>query len=362
MKFTIDKTAASAAVKKCLKVATNRTTLPILGSIRITAESGKVTFAATDLDRFIECEVSAEVAQDGAVCLSAKQLDGVLRGEGDASFSADKKQKVTITAGSSEFRLSGLKADEMPDLPMPVAAASLSISCDDWMHGYRSASWAAADAKEGRPGLEGTRIEVEAGEMVRFVATDGKTLSLCEIESESGDSFGCMLPTDTVEAVAGIAVDGGNLQLQTDHAFAAITVGGDRIISKLITESFPNYQQALPKFDSPTSVDLDCNTVLDALSRVSFVNNEQSPAAKLGFKARSLTVSSKGSKGDDFRTMIDVNQEGPDIEIVAAANRVANPLRRWGVDSVKLEMDHGSSAALFTSENRKCAVWLMRTA
>lgn len=361
MKFTIDRNDASAAVKKCMKVVTNKLTLPILGSIRITATDGRVTFAATDLDRFIECEVAATVAQDGSVCLSAKQLDGVLRGDGEASFSCDKKHKVTVSAGSSEFKLSGLKGDEMPDLDAPDASESLSMPCDDWMQGYRSSAWAAADPKEGRPALEGMRIEA-GSDGIRFVATDGKTLALCELEHDGCPEFACMLPTDTVEAITAICAEDGNLSLGTDGSMLIASIGGDRIISKLIEDRFPDYRNSIPKFKDSTTVDLDCKTMLEALSRVSCVNNDQSPHAKLTFKERVLTVSSEGLKGDKFRTVIDVNQEGQDIEITAAANRAANPLRRWGVDSVRLEMGQGASAASFTSENRTCVVWLMRAA
>jgi len=80
MKFTCNQQVLAKALNTVSKAVSNRTTLPILKGILITAtEGGKLIFTASDLEISIKKEIDAVVEEPGSTVVMARLFGDIIR-------------------------------------------------------------------------------------------------------------------------------------------------------------------------------------------------------------------------------------------------------------------------------------------
>ena len=108
------------------RALSTRTTLPSLGGIMLVANGGKAIARATDGELAVSVELDAEVDGDGEVLLPGRLLADVSRALPQGSVTlAERKDKgdVELTAGTANFHLRLLDAEDFP--PLPAAEGEL---------------------------------------------------------------------------------------------------------------------------------------------------------------------------------------------------------------------------------------------
>ncbi len=249
MKFQVDQKELVRALRQ-VKKYTEAKTMPILGSVVISTDLGKVYFAATDLEVAIQLEVDAQINQRGKVVVPAKEalalavkLKGLITvesAEDDRVLFKSEEQGISATLAGSPF-------DEFPTLPefeldgdwvsaQPLARALKAVS-----H--------AVSKDETRYNLNGVCIDADGESTVRCIATDGHRLAVADAGAItlpwSGEvilprrAVKLLIPLIGKAPMARIAKVGNNL-LQ----FAG---DGWRMDCRLIEGEFPNWKQVVPK-------------------------------------------------------------------------------------------------------------------
>ena len=120
MKVTVERAELLKSLGHVHRVVERRNTIPILANVLISAESGKLSLKATDLDLEVTDSIAAEVSPGGSTTVPAhmfydivrKLPEGaqiVLEGSGDRAV-------LTIRAGRSRFTLQTLPESDFPDL------------------------------------------------------------------------------------------------------------------------------------------------------------------------------------------------------------------------------------------------------
>ncbi|MDH7478431.1 MAG: DNA polymerase III subunit beta, partial [Syntrophomonadaceae bacterium] len=79
MKLTCEKQLLQGAIQTAQRCASNRSSIPVLGGILISAGPGGLTLKATDLEMAVECVIPAQVMEEGNVVAPARYLSDLVR-------------------------------------------------------------------------------------------------------------------------------------------------------------------------------------------------------------------------------------------------------------------------------------------
>lgn len=287
MRLLIGKQELARVMANVGRVVESRNTIPILGNVMLAAAGGGLAVTGTDLDIVATASASADIEQDGAVCVDAKLFgDIVKKVGGDISISLEA-EKLIVKSGRSRFSLATLPATDFPDLGGGTFTAEFEI---DLASLFAPVSFAISN-EETRHYLNGVFFSSADGQPSVAVATDGRRLAR---------NFGPVLP-----AFAGIIVPRKTVSLLPKGA-ARVSVSENKIrvisgdfvmTSKLIDGTFPDYQRVIPQ-NNDKSVAVDRDAMMGAADRVVTVSSEKGRAVKLAIAPGSISLSARSEVGD----------------------------------------------------------------
>lgn len=276
MKITIDGKKLAKELAALKSVMPSRPTLPVLGTVQVTAGDGKVTLHATDMDRHLECSLECQVDGSADFCIRADRL--LLFAGGDLSIKwAD--DVAVLTGGEKKSRVPTLRAKEMPPWPPQAkdAVSYGSFPADDIATVYdTSLTMCSEDAS--RYVLTGPALDVDG----YLIATDGKSgdrrkwadISVDAVTTLSSHSIRHAMGGDECRIVIGLAA-------------MEIHSGNRRYLTKRIEGTYPNAKYAMPqcwKDDGKEKwAKVKRSELIDALSYLSTVADGQIKAMTAEF-------------------------------------------------------------------------------
>ena len=90
----------------------------------VRAEGGELRIAATDLEIGLKSVCVSKTTVPGTITLPAKRLYEIVKAlpDKEIKFKRGEANWVSVTCGSSRFRIAGLPQDDFPALPEPKTA------------------------------------------------------------------------------------------------------------------------------------------------------------------------------------------------------------------------------------------------
>ena len=79
MKFTVERSAFLEAISRLQKVVGNKTSLPVLEGILLSAEPGSLKLSSYNLEMGMQKEIYANCAESGEIVISANLLANIIR-------------------------------------------------------------------------------------------------------------------------------------------------------------------------------------------------------------------------------------------------------------------------------------------
>jgi len=135
MKFEVNKDVFSEAVSFAVKLLPQRTTLPILSGVLITADGSSVTISSFDYEVSAKTKVAASVEESGQVLVSGRLLSEIAqRLPEDNVVLTLNGASVSVVSGSAKFTLATMPVEEYPNLPA-VEGTSGSVSGEEFARG-----------------------------------------------------------------------------------------------------------------------------------------------------------------------------------------------------------------------------------
>jgi DNA polymerase-3 subunit beta len=353
MKLAIDKNELQRGLSRIQAIVEKRNSMPILANVLLTAtgkaESGKLEFAATDLEVGIRGSHTARVTKPGAITVSARKLYDIVRElpEEPIQLDASSGSFIELRCGRTRFNLAGAAADEYPTLPeftpgklVRLQAAVLSQMIERTMY--------AASLDETRYNLNGVYFEVlTADRKLRMVATDGHRLALVDraVGAEAaGLTSGVIIPRKGLAELKRLVdeEDADEVELGFEGNNGLARKGDVTLVMRLIEGEFPNYRQVIPK-NSERKLAIASEPLVRALRRVALLSAERSRAVKLEFAAGRLLISSSNPDLGEAQEEIDVDFAGEAVTIGFNAKYLLDCLAALAAKDIQLAFRDGNS-------------------
>lgn len=360
MEFTIRRSEFLKELDLAQGVAEKKTTIPILSNVLLETKDSELRLSATDLELGLTCGCPAKVKTGGTAAAPGKRLLEIVRSlpDADVRLRVLENHFVQVTCERSSFKLVGMDKTSFPafpETPRPLAIIPPGV-LTSMIHrtGFAIAS------EESRYTLNGALLVLKP-ERVLMVATDGHRLAQTEREIQIeglNSELRVLIPKRAMGEIHRLLTQGGEqaaVQFSKDETHLFFTVGHRRLISRVLTGQFPNYEAVLPR-DNNRVVELDKAQMEAAIRRVALLADERSRAIRLQVSADRLEIFSSSGEYGEAQEALDVAYKGEEMRIGFNYQYVLDFLSAVGeTEKVKLELkDEQSAGQLRPSEDDSC--------
>ena len=270
-------------------IVERRTTIPVLSHLLLSASGDRLALAATDLDVSLTSWVEAEVKREGAIAVGAKKFIEIIRAlQGEQVKLVLDDRALTITAGSSRFKIHGLPAADFPTLPDVSKEKPVEIPFQRLRKMVAKVLFAVS-SEESRFQLNGALLKPKA-KALELVATDGHRLALVEDEIEGvKEGEGVLVPRKALQELQRFEGD-GNLAFRRGEHHLSFRLGRRELICRILEGTFPDYERVIAK-DNDKRATFERLALSDAVRRVALLTGDRARAVRLQLRDGVLTVS-----------------------------------------------------------------------
>ena len=203
MKFKVKKEKFNDAMANVSRAISKKSTIPALEGVLINAnkEEGSLRLTGYNLEIGIVQTIDAQVADDGAVVLSAPLLMQIAKKAPTEDIEFVVGEKTTkIKSGKANYEIVGMKADEYPELPQLLDTKSITLDAEDFADAISTTSYCISD-NNAKPVYTGALCEF-AEKHLTIVAIDGVRMAVRRLSLDEGAiTDAVVIPKNTLLAL-----------------------------------------------------------------------------------------------------------------------------------------------------------------
>jgi DNA polymerase-3 subunit beta len=246
MKVTVTQENLNRALAAVSRVASSKTSLPILSNILLRTEKNRLLVAATNLEVATVYYIGAKVEKEGSLTVPARLVSEFVNNlpKDNVVLKADGS-KLDIGSGNYKSTINGVMSDEFPTLPTITPVHTIVIP-SALLKQVIAQTVITASHDDTRPVLTGVLCHSNSGSLY-FAATDGYRLSERRL-TKTDETIKALIPASTLQEVSRVIPDDiEEVTMLFDDAQVRFLAGDVEITSRLIDGNFPDYQQLIPK-------------------------------------------------------------------------------------------------------------------
>jgi DNA polymerase-3 subunit beta len=315
LKATVSKDALLDRLSVVARAVSTRTTVLVLGGIRLRVAGGELHLAATDMELSLRASLDAEGGEEGEAVVPGRLLLDIVRSLPDADVVLEEhvgESTVALTCGSASYRIHTYAAEDFPHLP-EVDPATLQGADRDALVETVSRVGRSVSRDESRPVLTGILVRFEPGKIV-MAATDSYRLAVKETAASSSlPELEAIIPARALQELVRLGGDDGELRIGVYENHIVFGTEGMWLTTRRIDGQFPNYRQLLPE-QFEHEVELPRDELLDVVRRIAVMAQRNSPL-RLRFAEGELTVSALTQDVGEARESLPVGYAADVLEI-----------------------------------------------
>ena len=349
MEFTVRKFDLLQELTLIQGVIERKTTIPILANVLIHADGGELRIAATDLEIGLKSVCPSKTTVPGTITLPAKRLYEIVRALPDKEIKVKRGEAnwVSVTCGSSRFRIAGLPQEDFPALPEPKPVIGQIRA--EVLAKLITRTVFSISTEDSKYTLSGALLLLKPGS-VTMVATDGHRLAHVEkTESmeEVSEEIKVLIPKKAMgELVKMISEspDIDQIAFSRDDNHLFFGMGKRLLISRMLTGQFPNYEAVLPRGNDRVFV-VNRDEIAAAIKRVAILSDERSRTVKLALGNGALEITASNSDLGEAHESLEVDYKKEDLQVGFNYQYLLDFLTTADEPEVSFEFKDSESAA-----------------
>lgn len=347
MIISVERSALLDAVTRLQRVVSSKTSMPVLEGILLSAEQGKVTLIAYNLEMGMRKEIYAKCDEAGDIVINARLLGDILRrmNAPQVVVSSNEKLACNIKCGEATFDIMGMAAEDFPEMPTVGSDRTLKIDGSLLSEMVKGTFFATAQNEGAKPILTGINVTVKDSVM-QFVAIDGYRLAIKRENVDISDDFSFILSGKAVsEAVKLIDENTEEVEMKVGENLISFNINGYDFISRLLEGEFVNYQKTIPSAHTQRVV-VNTRELIDTIERVSLLISESfSTPVRCYFNELNVVftcATSMGRAAETFNTQL----EGDSFEIGLNSRYLLDALKAIGDEKVQILFNGANAGVL----------------
>ena len=317
-------------------------TLPLLSNILFEAEGDHLNLSATDMDISvrIKCKVD-KVEEEGKTTIPKKIISLIKEfPEADILLESDKTDNIKLQCKKSSYKIPGLPAEDFPMLQLEEKKLeTIKMPQGVLKDIIKNISYSALKDTTKR-NLNGVFLKFE-GNTVEAVATDAHRLAYLKKELKEGvkTKFEYIIPLKTINEVGKILGEDKEKIIEINFFEKVIEFKLDNIdiVSRVIDENYPNYNQVIPKdFSMKATVKID--DLSSSVKRASTITSDKSKIILLKLDKGKLYINAQTQDEGEAFEEIDAQYDNEPIEVSYNAVYLTDVLKVMEGDEVEINL------------------------
>ena len=364
MIFSVERTKLLEAVLKLQSVVGAKTSMPVLEGILISAEQGKITLVAYNLEMGMKKEIYAKCDEEGDIVINARLLAEILRKMNglQVEISADDRLNCNLKSGEATFDIMGMAATDFPEIPSVNDGNNFSLQGKILNGLKKGTSFAAAVTEGSKPILTGINISLY-DDFIQFVAIDGYRLAIKKEKINIQKEMNFTVTSKAInEAVKLIEDENEELTVNVGERLISFNVNGYVFISRLLEGDFVNYEKTLPK-EYTQKVTVNTRDLINTIERVSLLISESfTTPVRCYFNELNVVftcATAQGRATETFNTKL----EGENFEIGLNNHYLLDALKAIEDENVNILFNGPNAGVVITpidNDNFKYMIMPMR--
>jgi DNA polymerase-3 subunit beta len=317
MKFVANSVELQRTLSKLGGVVPVKSTMPILENLLFELVNDALTITATDIAISLTLTIQVKGEEDGKIAIPAKRLMDTIRSLPDTSavFVIDTtSSKIRINTENGEYALTGEQAKEFPSVPAFKGSQEIEFDAGVLRRIIHRTAFAVS-TDELRPAMMGVLFQ-GSGSHVCVVATDGHRLVKLVRLLPTGVTLvkDIVIPAKAL-LIAAKSIEEGICTLSASETHVRVAFGKAFLVSRLIDESYPNYESVIPK-DNDKVMTVDRDATMTSIRRVALYANATTHQVRFDVSSDSLRLSAQDLDfGGEAKETLHCTTEGGGIEI-----------------------------------------------
>ena len=352
MKFTVERSKFLEAVSRLQKVVGAKTSMPVLEGILISAEQGKVTMIAYDLEKGMKKEIYASCSEAGDIVINARLLSDILRKMVgvQVEIEADDRLMCHIRSGEAVFDIMGMSANDFPEMPSVADGEKLSIEGKTFCEMVKGTIFAVSQIEGTRPILTGLNISVKDG-ILQMVGIDGFRLGIRRQKTDITANTEFVVSGKSINEVVRLVEENTeNIDIIVGSRLISFDINGYIFISRLLDGEFVNFEKIIPD-EFVQKVKIDCSDFTGSVERVSLlINDSFNIPIRFSFNEEEVVLSCATSMGratENFGLAL----EGEPFEIGLNSRYLLDALHACDSGKITIRFNGPNSGVLIKPEN-----------
>ncbi len=334
MHITIETIELQKALESVTRVSTKHITLPILQCVLLTASKNTLSLKATNLEIGIEATITTQIETDGVVAVPAQILLQIVNLITQKTTTLYTEETVlVIETNTSKTEIKSIPPEDFPTI-LKVDTSPITIKGSLFALGIKTTAFTASQSSI-KPELGSVYIFQKKEHSLTFVATDSFRLMEKTIPQQGlilNESI--LIPYKNALELARIAEqENGDIKLFTTENQCALQVGNIYITSRLVSGTFPDYEQIIPK-EYVTHATTLTNDFMHTLKKTNIFLNKFMQVT-LTISSKSITLSSQSSEFGATTESIHATTEGEDLTLNFNQRYIADVISHIIDDSMK---------------------------
>ncbi len=294
MKFN----ASSAQLSRELSIASNaispKAIMPVLEDFLLTLEGDNLKISATNLETSIVMETVVTGHEDGSVALSAKMLLETLRTlpEQPITFETISDTTLQITSSSGKYKMGIDDPDDFPELESIPDSEKVTIASNVLRRAIEKAIIAIGEVGVVKSSMTGVLFQLDFNKGI-FVSTDGHRMVRYIYENLNFDSTkSFIMPEKGLVLLKNALPDDVEVNIYWNDKSAFFQFDGFSIMSTLINDTFPNYNNVIP-VDNQNVLNINRKDLINSLRRLLIYSNKSFNLVTFNLSEDSLTLATE---------------------------------------------------------------------
>ena len=353
MKLSISRETLYRALRHMSSVVEKRSSIAILGNVRLKAENNRLETTATDNDLCVQGSAEAFVDTPGVTTVQALKLFEIIgkipEGVMVNMELADGGNRLSLSAGKAKFSLATLGAEAFPDMTKIDGGVSFSISAPVLKKLLEKTSFAAS-TDETRAYLTGVYFHVVTlndQPTLRCVATDGHRLAQADVACPSGaeEMPGVILPRKCVTELKRLCEETAEVKLSVSEKKLQAEAADMTLTSKVIDATYPDYERVIPK-GNPSNLTVSRKSLLQAVDRVSILSHEKTRSVRFNAIENALALSANNPDQENASEEVKADYAGTPLEVGFNARYLSDIGSQIGGDDVVFSFKDNAAPVL----------------
>ena len=298
------------ALSNVARVASSRTTLPILNNVLVQTTDNRLKISATNSDIAISQYIGTKIKKEGSLTIPARLFLDYINNLPQTTVSLKQEnQKLHIEADNYKSTINGILVDEYPVMPTIKEGKSFTLKAQELKKALQQVLFSAS-TDDARPVLTAVYFYT-FNKNLFLVATDSyrlaeKRLNKLDIE------VSLLIPVSAINDLVRVIDDKSEeIVILYDEQQVQFSVDNIDLIARLIDGTYPDYKKLIPtKFSNKASINRNQLVSVTKVAGLFSRENSGSITIKASEEAEVLEVESIASQVGENKAEIKGNISG----------------------------------------------------